>query len=217
MQGDVRSLTVLSCDDDGLYSATCSDVLLLVQVSVASLTRSLLFSHRCLEGRLPSELDPKRADLPDEVEQAWRLLLQCGCWEDHGRGWPCRDAGRGSDLATNGAATQGGRCTEAIGLRSGTSAMLDGRRQPRQQAGPSPVRSVCGPLGVPILPVRPREEMDSVVSPLLAEPTLSDFGDVPTSSGPSSISGSGGAAAAAAKPGPMGDECAPILALRLCV
>ena len=58
--------------------------------------------------------------------------------------------------------------------------------------------------GVPLLPVRPREQMDSVVSPILAEPTLADFGDVPTSSGSSSCSGSGGAAASAANPRPDG-------------
>ena len=43
---------------------------------------------------------PWRADLSDEVEQAWRLPLECGCREDHGRGgWPGRDAGCGLDFA----------------------------------------------------------------------------------------------------------------------
>ena len=68
--------------------------------------------------------------------------------------------------------------------------------------------------GVPLLPVRPREQMDSVVSPILAEPTLADFGDVPTSSGSSSCSGSGGAAASAANPRPVDGEGEPVRALQ---
>ena len=95
---------------------TCSNMLLLAQASQTFQQHSFSIphhEHRFIEDGLSSELSPQRADLSDEVEQTWRLLLE-------------KIMGEGGQVVTLDVwircrghwcwTCHGGRCSEAVGL-----------------------------------------------------------------------------------------------------